>query len=251
MSSIEDEPRVSPRARLLRPDLLTDEITGRLAPSVLLAYLGLTSRADDAGFLVWHPTALATAVMPYANPSRRIRDMERITDELCRVGLLHLHACGCAELPRVVRDHAMKGGNKSYAVRDWHLAHAETIADGHGLTDTDQSVSSSGSGSFTESESGSSSGPASESRSASGSGWRGAGGCTDGEWLDRLHRLGLALDRRADQTWVVWRTSLRDRHDDQTLLDAVRTVIESGETRPELVRELAREALTATTPSRR
>jgi len=111
------------RTRLLRPDIFSDDVTGTLAPGTLLAYLGLGTRADDAAFLVWRPAALAAAVMPYANARRRQRDFERIAAELVEAGLLRILECGCAELPRMLRDLAIGGGSKTYSVRDWHLAH--------------------------------------------------------------------------------------------------------------------------------
>jgi hypothetical protein len=235
------------RTRLLRPDIFSDDVTGTLAPATLLAYLGLGTRADDAAFLVWRPAALAAAVMPYANSRRRQRDFDRIAAELVEAGLLRVLECGCAELPRMLRDLAIGGGSKTYTVRDWHLAHLPTDSSGQVQIPTAESVSSSESSSSSESESGLYTGPGSGDGSGTGTGpgprpGR-APGWSDEHWLDELHRLGMPMDREVDQTWSPWLASLTRRHADQTILEAITRVVKAGETRPQLVQELVRVAL--------
>jgi len=234
-------PRTSARIRLLRPETFTDDVTGTLAPAALLAYLGLATRSDDAGFLVWRPAALTAAIMPYANPGRRERDLERIAEELVAVGLLRILDCGCAELPRMVCDLAIKGGNHSTSIRDWHLAHVPLDAPEPVQTPTSESVSFSGSFSSSESDTGPLSGPGSGDGPGADSGR--ARGWTDEQWLDELHRLGMPMDREVDRTWSPWLASLRRRHADQTILEAIMRVVQGGETRPPLVQELVGVAL--------
>lgn len=241
MSPTDQPPRTSIRTRLLRPDLFSDDVTGTLAPATLLAYLGLSTRADDAGFLVWRPATLAAAVMPYGNPSRRGRDLERIATELVEAGLLRILPCGCGELPRMVRDLAVKGGQKSSAIRDWHLAHLPTDLSEDIQIGTDESVPASSSGSSSESLSGSSSSPGSGAGSVPDSG--AARAWTDPEWLDQLHRLGMPIDRELDATWSPWLASLKRRHADREIFEVVRAVAAEGETRPALVQDLVRVAL--------
>lgn len=245
MTPSDPAPRTPARTRLLRPETFTDDVTGTLAAATLLAYLGLATRADDAGFLVWRPAALTAALMPYAAPSRRQRDLERIAEELVAVGLLRILECGCAELPRMVRDLAIKGGNKSSAVRDWHLAHVPADASVQVQTPPAESVSSSGSSSSSESYSGLHAGPGSGDGSGAESepGAGRARGWSDQHWLDELHRLGMPMDRVGDQTWSAWLTSLTRRHADRTILEAITEVVKGGETRPQLVQELVRVAL--------
>jgi hypothetical protein len=241
MTTSGQPPRMPVRTRLLRPDIFSDDVTGTLAPAALLAYLGLATRSDDAAFLVWRPAALAAAVMPYTNAGRRQRDFERIAAELVVAGLLRILDCGCAELPRMLRDLAIGGGNKSYPVRDWHLAHLPADTSVQVQIPTAESVSFSGSFSSSESDTGPLSGPGSgdglEVDSGRARGW------TDEQWLDELHRLGMPMDRGVDRTWSPWLASLRRRHADQTILDAVTKVVQGGETRPQLVQELVRVAL--------
>jgi hypothetical protein len=239
-------PRMPVRTRLLRPDIFSDDVTGTLAPATLLAYLGLGTRADDAAFLVWRPAALAAAVMPYTNSGRRQRDFERIAAELVEAGLLRILDCGCAELPRMIRDLAIGGGNKSYPVRDWHLAHLPTDSSVQVQTPTAESISSSGSSSSSESYSGLYAGPASGDGLGAGTG-RAPGSndqqWTDAHWLDQLHRLGMPFDPNVDRTWSPWLASLQPRHPDQTILHEIATVIKDGEARPSMVQELVRAAL--------
>ena len=234
-------PRTSARIRLLRPETFTDDVTGTLAPAALLAYLGLATRADDAGFLVWRPAALTAAIMPYANPTPRQRDLERIVEDLVKVGLLRILDCGCAELPRLVRDLAIKGGNHSTSVRDWHLAHVPPDVSEPVQTPTSESVSFSGSFSSSESDTGPLSGPGSGDGAGADSGR--ARGWTDERWLDELHRLGMPMDREVDRTWSAWLASLRRRHADQTIFEAITLVVGRGETRPPLVQDLVGVAL--------
>jgi len=241
MTTSQPAPRMPVRTRLLRPDIFSDDVTGTLAPATLLAYLGLATRADDAAFLVWRPAALAAAVMPYTSSGRRGRDFERITAELVEAGLLRILDCGCAELPRMLRDLAIGGGSKTYSVRDWHLSHVPTDSSVQVQIPTAESVSLSGSASSSGSLSGPHSGPGSGDRSGAVSGR--ARGWTDEHWLDELHRLGMPMDHEVDRTWSPWLTSLTRRHADQTILDAITRVVEGGETRPKLVQELVRVAL--------
>jgi hypothetical protein len=216
-------------------------VTGTLASATLRAYLGLATRADDAGFLAWRPAALTAAIMPYAAPARRQRDLERVAEELVAVGLLRILDCGCAELPRMVRDLAIKGGNKSTAIRDWHLAHVPADESVQVQTPTSESVSFSGSFSSSESAAGSPSGPGSGDGPGAGTGR--AQGWTDERWLDELHRLGMPMDRDVDRTWSPWLASVTRRHADQTILEAILRVVQRGETRPPLVQELVSVAL--------
>jgi hypothetical protein len=225
----------------LRPETFTDDVTGTLAPATLLAYLGLATRADDAGFLVWRPAALTAAIMPYAHPTRRQRDLDRIAEELVAVGLLRILDCGCAELPRMVRDLAIKGGNKSSAVRDWHLAHVPADTSVQVQIPRAESVSVSGSFSSSESRSGLHAGPGSGDGPGVGTGR--AREWTDEHWLDELHRLGMPLDHEVDRTWSAWLASLTRRYADRTILEAITRVVKAGETRPQLVQELVSAAL--------
>jgi hypothetical protein len=183
--------------------------------------------------------------MPYTNSRRRGRDFERIAAELVEAGLLRILECGCAELPRMLRDLAIGGGSKTYTVRDWHLAHLPTDSSGQVQTPTAESVSSSESSSSSESESGLYTGPGSGDGSGAGTeaGTGRARGWNDQHWLDELHRLGMPMDREVDQTWSPWLASLTRRHADRTILDAITRVVEGGETRPQLVQELVRVAL--------
>jgi hypothetical protein len=241
MTASDPAPRTSARTRLLRPETFTDDVTGTLAPATLLTYLGLTTRADDAGFLVWRPAALTAAIMPYSTPGRRQRDLKRIADELAAVGLLRILECGCAELPRMVRDLAIKGGSKTTSVRDWHLTHVPPDSSIQVQTPTSEPVPVYGSFSSSESSNGPLTGPGSGDGSGAGTGstrrWN------DEQWLDELHRLGMPIDREIDRTWSPWLASLTRRHSDRTILEAATRVVDGGEIHPLLIQELVRTSL--------
>lgn len=238
-------PKTPARTRILRPDTFTDEVTGTLAPATLLAYLGLSTRADDAGFLLWRPAALAATIMPYASAGRRQRDLERIGEELVAAGLLRIFDCRCAEMPRMVRDLAIKGGSKTTSVRDWHLAHSPTDSSIQVQIPAAESVPVYGSVSSSSSPSVPGLGPAPVDgvESAPGFGTGRASTWNDTGWLDELHRLGMPFDRTLDQAWLVWLTALRRVHDDRTIREEIGRVVAGGERRPQIVRELVNVAL--------
>lgn len=243
-------PRPPSRTRLLRPAIFTDDVTGTLDPAAFVAYVGLATRSDDGGYLLWNPAALAAALMPYADPGRRARDLERIGGELVALGLLEIFDCGCAELIRLVRDFAISAGNKTYAIREWHESHISPDESGSIGINPSESVSSSVDGSLSESLKGSPTGPGSGdgSASASESGLGRARELSDGEWLDQLHRAGMPINRDADQAWLAWLAPLKRRHADQAILDAVLLVVGRGEIRPGVVRDLVNVALVGGAP---
>ena len=110
------EPRMPERTRILRPSLWIDEATGSLAAEVFRLYLGLTTCADDAGWLPWKAGTLAAHLYRYESAKRRERLLGDGAVKLVDAGLLVLHACGCAELPYFARDFRQAGGNHSEAV---------------------------------------------------------------------------------------------------------------------------------------
>lgn len=146
-------PRMPSRTRLVRPDHWRDEATGRLSPDARDAYLGLSTISDDEGWLLWRPATIAAGLYPYQSPARRERDLARRAEILGTAGLLELHDCGCAHLPRMKRDLAVRGGEKSTAIEEFH---AEHLSD-DGLLRSPTSRDS-GSASFSEPASPSSSG---------------------------------------------------------------------------------------------
>lgn len=118
-----DEPSAPSRVRLVRPQLYRSEATGTLAPDVRDLLVGLTTLSDDEGWLLWRRVEVAAALYPYAPSSARLRDLERRAARLIEAELLVVHDCGCAFLPSLKRDHAVKGGRQTSAVWSWHSSH--------------------------------------------------------------------------------------------------------------------------------
>jgi hypothetical protein len=149
-------PPAPSRTRMVRPGFYRSSLTGSLPPDCRDLLIGLTTCADDEGWLLWQPSELAAWIYPYAPAAKRLRDLERRAQRLVDAGLVVIKACGCAFLPTLQEHHAVKAGNKTTAVWGWHERHKSLLVS----TDTDLSRSESGSesssGSVSESGSGSS-----------------------------------------------------------------------------------------------
>ena len=156
MTDQRPEPRIPARTRLLRPVLFEDEASGRLSPAAFKAYLGIATRSDDAGYLPWRPARIAAGIWPYDPAARRERELLRLAADLVAAGLPRLFDCGCAFLPRLVEDLAVKGGDKTTAIEAYHAGCAVALqsapdADVGLRSATGQSVPSSSSWSVNES----------------------------------------------------------------------------------------------------
>ncbi len=117
-------PRMPSRTRLYRPDLYSDDVTGPLPPEVRDLYLALGGCADDHGWMPWRVALLGARIYPYRAVAEREADLTRWAARLVADGLLVMHPCGCAYLPRLVRDLATRSGQPSYAIEEHHQRHA-------------------------------------------------------------------------------------------------------------------------------
>jgi hypothetical protein len=113
--------------------------------------VGVTTVADDEGWLRWNLAEIGAALYPYTPPGRRDRGVEKRAARLVDAGLLVIHDCGCAFVPTLKRDHATKSGNQSSAVWAWHSRHRSSQP-GPIRTDPSESVSSSSSASSSSSD---------------------------------------------------------------------------------------------------
>lgn len=148
------------RTRQVRPTFYRSELTGSLPPDVRDLLLGLTTMADDEGWMLWRPSELAATIYPYQSTGRRLRDLERRATLLVEAGLVVIKECGCAFLPTLQEHHGHRGGEKTKAIWAWH--HASNDSHSVGLRSaTDDSVSVSGSSSSSSSVSDSGSGSSS------------------------------------------------------------------------------------------
>jgi hypothetical protein len=148
-----DAPLAPSRVRLIRPQFYRSLTTGPLAPDVRDALLGLTTVADDEGWLLWSPEELAATIYPYAPPRRRVLGLQRRTARLIAAGLLIVEPCGCAHLPTLKANHAVKSGRQTAPVWSYHIGHSH----GRGIPRNDAERSSSSSGLVLDSDSSSSS----------------------------------------------------------------------------------------------
>lgn len=142
------------RTRLTRPQFYTDELTGSLPPDARDLIQGLSTRADDEGWLIWRPAEIAANLYAYEPPGQRLGDLARRAQRLEERGLLVIEECGCALLPTLRVMFKIKGGMQSAAIWDWHRQRHES---GLIRIDPDVSGSSSSSSSALESSSSSSS----------------------------------------------------------------------------------------------
>lgn len=110
------------RIRQIRPEFFTDPVTGHLAPSVQVTYIGLWCVADDAGWLDWDVPQIGALLYPYKSVHARESLILKAGAELVAVGRLSVMDCGCALIPTLAH-HQKIGGNKSFTGRDKHERH--------------------------------------------------------------------------------------------------------------------------------
>jgi hypothetical protein len=116
-------PPAPSRARVVRPSSWRSSLTGMLAPDVRDALLGLTTLADDEGWLMWSPDEITAWLYPYTTVGRRLADLKRRAAILETAGLLVIHGCGCAYLPTMKEQHGIKGGRPTAQIWNWHYGH--------------------------------------------------------------------------------------------------------------------------------
>jgi hypothetical protein len=129
---------------------------GRLPPDVRDLLLGLTTLADDEGWMLWRPSDIAATLYPFDPVRKRETALERRAKLLVADGLLVIRECGCAVLPSLPEHHAIKGGDKNRSIWKWHHEGGCSVAL-HSPTDVSASVSGSSSSSSSVSDKGSSS----------------------------------------------------------------------------------------------
>ncbi len=114
------------RIRQLRPEFWTDPVTGQMAPSVMLTYIGLWGIADDAGWLVWEESQVGVLIYPYQSIQMRTRYVREAAKVLSAAGRIVPHDCGCVLIP-TLSEHQRIGGRKSFVARDRHRLHRQSI----------------------------------------------------------------------------------------------------------------------------
>ena len=140
-------PPAPSRVRMVRPQFYRSQVTGGLAPDVRDLLIGLTTVADDEGWLLWRTGELAATIYPYAPAKARLRDMERRSRVLIDRGLVIVEPCGCAFLPTLKEHHGVKSGRQTAGIWGWHMGHATR----QGMPRNSEECSSSSSGSSSSS----------------------------------------------------------------------------------------------------
>jgi len=79
--------------------------------------------ADDEGWLLWSPDEIATTIYPYAAWPERRHELERRAPLLVDADLLVIEPCGCAFLPSLKAQHAVKSGRQTSPIQAWHQSH--------------------------------------------------------------------------------------------------------------------------------
>lgn len=152
------------RTRLLRPELLTDEMLGGLPDGLVLFYVKLWLLTDDDGYFEFRPGQIAATLYPYRSAGLRMRQVDGWLTRLADLDRVTLLECGLhAVIPTIVR-HRIKGGNMTFQYRLAHEQEGESPPvrtgtdgpdSGQVQTGTDESLSDSVRESLRESESGS------------------------------------------------------------------------------------------------
>lgn len=107
------------RTRLLRPAYFGDEeIAVGLSRDSRLAYAGLWTECDDAGYFEARPRQLARALFGYDSDGLEV--VEEALRQLVALGKVELLECGVHGVVPSLPDHAQQGGNKAFNHRAAH-----------------------------------------------------------------------------------------------------------------------------------
>jgi|GEM_PF-5664555 5-methylcytosine-specific restriction endonuclease McrA len=107
------------RTRLLRPGFFADEeLSTKLSRDSRLAYAGLWTECDDAGYFEAKPRQLARAIFGYDDDGLEV--VETALRDLVALEKAELFDCGLHGLVPSLPRYAQQGGNKAYTLRDRH-----------------------------------------------------------------------------------------------------------------------------------
>jgi len=108
------------RTRLLRPGFFTDEDVAKLTRDSRLAYAGLWTLCDDAGYFERKPRQIAVALFPYDVDRDEV--IETALAELVALEKVDVLGCGIHGVVPSLPIHGAKGGNKAETFRIRHEA---------------------------------------------------------------------------------------------------------------------------------
>lgn len=89
------------RIRQIKPDFWKDARMADLSEGTRLFYVGTWQLCDDAGWMRWDVPNIAAELYPFEGRAARERRVNRHADALARLGRLHIHDCGHAQVPKM------------------------------------------------------------------------------------------------------------------------------------------------------
>ena len=89
------------RIRQIKPEFWKDAKVAELSEGARLFFIGTWQLADDSGWLRWDVPNIAAELYPFEGRASRERRVNRHAEALARLGRLHLHDCGHAQVPKM------------------------------------------------------------------------------------------------------------------------------------------------------
>lgn len=89
------------RIRQIKPDFWKDAKMADLSEGARLFYVGTWQLCDDAGWMRWDVPNIAAELYPFEGRSARERRVTRHAESLAKLGRLHVHDCGHAQVPKM------------------------------------------------------------------------------------------------------------------------------------------------------
>ena len=89
------------RIRQIKPEYWKDARMADLSEGARLFYIGTWQLCDDAGWMRWDVPNIAAELYPFEGRAAREKRVARHSEALVRLGRLHLHDCGHAQVPKM------------------------------------------------------------------------------------------------------------------------------------------------------
>jgi len=106
------------RTRLVRPGFFADEDVASMSRDSRLAYVGLWTECDDAGYFEARPRQLARALFGYDSDGLAV--IESALEDLIRLEKVELLPCGEHGVVPSLPTYAQQGGNHAYTYQERH-----------------------------------------------------------------------------------------------------------------------------------
>ena len=100
------------RIRQVKPEFWKDAKLADLSEGARLFYVGTWQLCDDAGWMRWDVANIAAELYPFERRGSRERRVDRHAGSLVRLGRLHLHDCGHAQVPKMPSHQHLAGSTR-------------------------------------------------------------------------------------------------------------------------------------------